>query len=417
MYLYYQYGENQYPVDTMTTNEGGEGLFVGKQKLTGGVFIIYLTTNNAVEFLLTDSLPFTIITDTTDILNRTSFIDSKENGIYYYFLKKLRANQYQEEMLKRRLQNCSTDSIAVLKNMILLYQKQEKLLKQQTIEKNKGTFVAKLLRADTRADQPETMTHQQWKDWNKNHFFDNIDFSDDRMAYSPVLFNTYKEYINTQVLHTPDSLIAACDIILKKAAASKEIFKWSLYFLSSSFERSAVIGQDKVFVHLVDDYYAKYKAWWLTKDQLIKMERHSDVLKNLFVGAVCPDFTAIDSTGKNINLHSKVSKLTVLYFWSYDCQHCLEETPKLVAFLKKNPKINLVTACATPDEDKWKEKLKLFKMPGTHVIDPEMKANYVYKYNIFSTPEIFVIDKDKKILAKYLSDTKELEEFLKTVKY
>ncbi|MGZ3861883.1 MAG: redoxin domain-containing protein [Bacteroidia bacterium] len=417
VYLYYQYGENQYPVDTLTTNEGGEGLFVGKQKLTGGIFVIYLTTNSALEFLLTDSLPFTIITDTTDILNKTSFIDSKENGIYYYFLKKLRSNQYQEEMLKRKLNNCPTDSVTVIKNMILLYQKQEKLLKQQTIERNKGTFVAKLLKADTHADQPENMNHQQWKDWSKSHFFDNIDFNDDRMAYSPVLFKSYKEYINTQVVHTPDSLIAACDLILKKAAASKENFKWSLYFLSSSFERSAVQGQDKVFVHLVDDYYAKYKAWWLSKDQLIKMERHSDVLKNLFVGSVCPDFTAIDSTGKNVNLHAKISKLTILYFWSYDCQHCLEETPKLAAFIKRNPKINLVTACATPDEDKWKEKLKLFKMPGTHVIDPEMKANYVYKYNIFSTPEIFVIDKDRKILAKYLSDTKELEEFLKTVKY
>ena len=67
-------------------------------------------------------------------------------------------------------------------------------------------------------------------------------------------------------------------------------------------------------------------------------------------------------------------------------------------------------------EDKWKEKLKLFKLPGTHVIDPELKANFVYKYNIFSTPEIFVIDKNKKILAKYLSDTKELSEFLSGIK-
>jgi hypothetical protein len=35
-------------------------------------------------------------------------------------------------------------------------------------------------------------------------------------------------------------------------------------------------------------------------------------------------------------------------------------------------------------------------------------------YSITSTPQIFVLGKDKKILAKYISDTKELDEFLRT---
>jgi thiol-disulfide isomerase/thioredoxin len=417
VYLYYQYGENQYPVDTLTTNEGGEGVFVGKQKLTGGIFIIYLAPNKAIEFLLTDSAAFTIRTDTTDILNRTNFIDSRENGIYYYFLKKYKFNRFQEEELKWKLKinNYTADSVAIIRNMILLYQKQERLLKQQTIDKNKGTFVATLLKANMWEDAQQTMTPAEWQTWGKYHFFDGVDFTDERLAFTPILFNMYKEYINSHIYHTGDSIIAACDTILKKAAAGNENFKWSLYFLSASFEQSAVQGQDKVFVHLVDNYYSKFRAPWLTKEQLSKMQKRSDVLKNLFTGNICPDFTATDSTGKQINLHTKINKLTVLYFWSYDCEHCLQETPKLTAWLKKHPEINLITACATPDEDKWKEKLNLFKMPGVHVIDPELTANFVYKYNIFSTPEIFVISKDKKILAKYLNDAKELEAFIKTV--
>ncbi|HWY38613.1 MAG TPA: redoxin domain-containing protein, partial [Bacteroidia bacterium] len=417
-YLYYQYGETQYPVDTMATNGGGEGVFVGEQKITGGVFLIYLTPDRALEFLLTDSVPFTIQTDTADILGKTSFTGSRENSAYYDFLRKIKFNEFQEDDLKNKLKNksYSPDSIALFKNFILLYQKQNRQLKQQTIEKNKGTFLATLLKANLWMDAPQTMSPQQWIKWGKYHFFDEVDFSDERLAYSPVLFNMYREYINTHVSHTGDSLIAACDTILKKAAAGKENFKWSLYFLSSSFERSSVPGQDKVFVHLVDEYYSKYRAWWITKDQLIKLQRRGDVLKNLFVGAVCPDFTATDSAGKNVNFHSKITKLTVLYFWSYDCEHCLEETPRLAVWIKKHPEINLVTACATPDEDRWKQKLKEFKLKGIHVIDPEMKANYVYTYSLVSTPEIFVIDKHKKILAKYLSDTKELDEFLRSMK-
>src|ERR1700758_4914475 len=93
-YLYYQYGENQYPVDTLATNEGGEGVFVGKQKITGGVFVIYFTADKALEFLLIDSAAFTIKTDTSDILGTISFSGSRENSIYYDFLRKIKFNAY-----------------------------------------------------------------------------------------------------------------------------------------------------------------------------------------------------------------------------------------------------------------------------------------------------------------------------------
>ncbi len=417
-YLYYQYGENQYPVDTMATNEGGEGIFIGEQKITGGIFLIYLTPDKALEFLLVDSFAFTIYTDTSDILGKTSFEGSRENSIYYDFLKKVKFNEFQSDALVRKLKAGAVpaDSVSLLKKFISMYDEQNLDFKKLCIEKNRGTFVATLLNVSTPVKLPPGIMGDAQKKWMKNHFFDHVNFSDERLAFSPVLFNLYREYINTYIYHTGDSIIVACDTILKKASTGRENFKWSLYFLSSSFERSAVPGQDKVFVHLVEQYYSKYKTWWMSKQQLITMQRRSDVLKNLFIGSVCPDFTAIDSSDKNVNLHSKINKLTVLFFWSYDCEHCLEETPKLSAWIKKHPEINLITACATPDEDKWKEKLKEFKIPGTHVIDPELKANYVYIYNIFSTPEIFVIDKNKKILAKYLSDTKELEEFLKTLK-
>src|ERR1700745_3989835 len=104
-YLYYQYGENQYPVDTLATNEGGEGVFVGEQKITGGVFLIYLTSDRALEFLLTDSLPFTIQTDTSDILGKTTFEGSRENSIYYDFLRKIKFNEFQADVLVKKLRD------------------------------------------------------------------------------------------------------------------------------------------------------------------------------------------------------------------------------------------------------------------------------------------------------------------------
>jgi len=413
--MWYCYGDTRYPLDTSMTNAEGTAIFENDYQLTGGVFILYLTPRKALEFLLTDENIFTIQIDTSDISGKTAFLGSKENSIYYDFLRKINFNNYQADLLKRKLKqkNLPPDSLALLKNMIESYRKQEDMIKKQVAQKNKGLFIADLIAAQLKPEVSRDQKVGLWQRETKKRYFENVNFANERLAFSPVLHNLYEEYIEDWTARNGDSLIAACDTILKKAAAGKENFKWSLYYLSSYFERMMIAGQDKAFVHLVEEYYKKGKSWWLTQAQLDNMVRRSELLKHLFVGSICPDFTAQDTSGKETSLHKKIKGITILYFWAYDCKHCLDETPKLAAWMKTNPKINLVSACTSPDEEKWKEKLKEFKLPGTHLIDPELKANYAHLYSITATPQIFVLDKNKKIIAKYIDDTKGLEDFLK----
>ncbi len=396
------------------TNGEGTAVLEKRYEMTGGVFILYLTPRKALEFLMTEENEFSINIDTGNISGKTTFVGNRENTLYYEFLRKINFNNYQAGILRDRLKqgDLSDDSTTMLKAMIQGYDEQEALIKKQFITKNKGTFSAHLVAAQMKPEISKKLNPVQRKWELKRRFFENVDFSDNKLSCSPVLFDLYEEYIQDFTFKNGDSLVAACDTILKKAAAGKENFKWSLYFLSSSFETSAVKGQDRVFVHLVEQYYEKGRCWWLTKEQLDNMSRRAGILKNLFVGVTCPDFIALDSSGKERSLHKNITGLTVLYFWAADCKHCLEETPKLAAWAKKHKEVKVITACASPDEDKWKEKLKEFKLPGLHFIDPEMKANYTYTYSITATPQMFVIDKNKKIVAKYIDDTAALDELL-----
>ena len=416
--MYYQYGENRYVRDTSLTNGEGIAVFESDEKLTGGVFLFSLSTKKAFEFLMTDENNFMVSVDTLDIMGSISFTDTKENTVYYDFLKKYKFNEFQLDVLQKKLhrKNVRQDSIPVLRKLILAYQKQLIQFKTQTVAKNPNTFVGDLINASIIVEAPANKTGKAKELYLKNHFLDNINFSDDKLTYSNVLYINYTNYINDYGFPQTDSVIACCDTILKRASASKDIFKWSLYFLGNSFERSAITGQDKIFVHLVDEYYKKDRSWWLTADQLKTIYKKSEALKKVFIGAVCPDFTATDSAGKDANLHKQITKTTVLFFWSYDCSHCLQEVPKLKAWMKLHPEINLITACLLPDEDEWKEKLKQFKLQGVHLIDTDRKANYIETYSITGTPQIFVINKDKKIIAKYIADVQELSAFFKTKK-
>lgn len=411
--MYYQYGENRYPKDTALANNEGEAVFESSDTLTGGVFLFYLSNKKAFEFLLTEENNFSVQADTNDIMNTLSFTNSKENTAYYTFLKRYKFDEFQMQLLQRKLSKKITtpDSISILKKTISAYQSQLEQIKTQTIKNNPNSLVADLLQASIAVAVPKNIPTKEQGAWLKKHFLDNIRFANSKLAFSNVLYINYTRYINECGFPNTDSVISCCDAILQQASASKENFKWSLYFLGNSFERSSVKGQDKIFVHLVENYYEKNRSWWLTPDQLQGIYQKAEALKKIFIGAVCPNFTASDSAGKEIQLHQQIKKTSLLVFWSYDCAHCLQELPKIKTWLKIHPEISLITACVLPDEEKWKEKLKLLKLPGTHLIDSELKANYIQLYSISGTPEVFVIDQNKKIKAKHLADMQELNEF------
>jgi len=103
--MWYVYGDNRYPLDTSMTNTEGTAIFENDYQLTGGIFILYLTPKKALEFLLTDENIFTINLDTADISGKTTFTGSRENSIYYDFLRKFNFNEYQLEEVMNKITN------------------------------------------------------------------------------------------------------------------------------------------------------------------------------------------------------------------------------------------------------------------------------------------------------------------------
>src|SRR5690606_18936423 len=97
----------------------------------------------------------------------------------------------------------------------------------------------------------------------KDHYWDNFDFSDNRLMFAPIYESRLNEYFNRLVLQIPDTVNAEADSILAKARQGKEIFKYTLYWLAHNAETSKVMGMDEVFVHLVENYYMKGDAYWL----------------------------------------------------------------------------------------------------------------------------------------------------------
>jgi thiol-disulfide isomerase/thioredoxin len=232
-----------------------------------------------------------------------------------------------------------------------------------------------------------------------------------------------------------DSILYYAFELCDKLNPTSKTFEYCVSWITSTYGKSKIMGMDKVYTLMADRYYCsknsagKSPAFWMKEDKLKELCEKIPVQKNLVVGAQPPNIILRDtSDAKWLDFYSLKSDYTILYFWDPECGHCKKTTPKLERlylekFKARNIEIFSVGKAVGDDFGKWKKFISDNKLTyiNVAVTDPLFKAamedarqfvpryttieylNYQTTYDIFSTPRVFVLDKDKKIIAKSIS--------------
>lgn len=278
----------------------------------------------------------------------------------------------------------------------------------------------------------------------RDHFFDNIDLKDDRLVNTPVFHNKLETYFGkTMMIQHWDTVIKYAFEFCDRLDQKSKMFEYCVSWITSNYEKSNIMGMDKVFVMMGDRYYCsrnaegKSPAYWMPEEKLKSLCEKVSVQKNLVMGVKPPNISLRDTTDVNwVDFYSLKSEYTILYFWDPECGHCKKTTPKMQELYEKkfkdrNIEIFSVGKAVGEDFPKWKKYIRDNKLTfiNVAVTEPLFKAamedarqfvpkyttlealNYQTTYDIFSTPRVFVLDKDKKIIAKQLSIS-QLEDLL-----
>lgn len=199
------------------------------------------------------------------------------------------------------------------------------------------TLTAAMIKLGLPLDYPEftgTEEEQQVQRWRftQDHYFDNLDLTDPRLLRTPSVFDRVDYYVNKLQVQHPDTISRAIDEVLERMKSAEETYKYYLIHFLNEAAKSKIVGMDAVYVHLVDNYYAKGLAPWTDEEQLDKMIENSNALEPLLIGKIAPDIRLQKRDGTPVSLHEVESPYTILYFWRYDCGHCKKSSPKLKEF-------------------------------------------------------------------------------------
>ncbi len=424
LYIGYPYGDKKYLADTAYINDQGTFVFEGDKSLDGGLYFIYSPDRVYFDFVVAEP-EFKLETDTLDLVGNMKVEGSLENEIFFDFQKFMLPRQKEANELGNDLRN-ATDETEKKKIQERLEQLTEEVTKKRNeiIQKYPDTFVVKFIKSTVNIEVPDPPKNENGEPedpafayhYYKTHFFDNIDFSDPRMLRTPVLQPKIEEYMEKLTVKHPDSIIASAITVIEKCKADKEVFRYCVVNLARKYETSNIMGMDAVFVKLAEKYYLSGDAYWADSTLIAKIKDRVDRIKPNILGKPAPKMVLLDTLMKPVSLYGlNGGEYFVIFFYDHDCGHCKKKAPVLRDLYNsklKNMGVKVLFVDIKNDVEKWKQFVREKEIGNMiNLADPYMKSNFRYEYNIATTPTIYILDKDKKILAKKL-DVEQIGEFI-----
>jgi len=425
IYIGTNYGNNKVLADSCILNDKSEGLFQSKDKLTPGIyFVVSPKMSILFDFLIDDKQAFKIVADTLDLKN-ISIIGSNDNTLFQNYSKEINNLFVELNSIENNYKNAKNEKdSARFKEAYLIKDKEIKQNRKTFIEKNPNSMMAFLLNTMQVPDAPSIPIINGKADslypyrFVKDHYWDNVVFNDNRLVRTPFFEKKLDDYFKNYVSREPDSIIEEVQYMLTVAKTGKEIYPFLLFKFTNKYISPEFMGQDKVFLHIYQNFFAKGDTVLLNEASKKSLHDRAYSLMANQLGLPAPILVLNDVEDKRFALHTIKAPYTFIAFWDPTCSHCKVEIPKLDSIYKaswKGLNVKVVSVnINTKELSAWKKFISDHQLEGwINGYQTEEDLNREIKegkpttirqlYDVYKTPTFYLLDKDKKIIAKNLS--------------
>jgi thiol-disulfide isomerase/thioredoxin len=353
------------------------------------------------------------------------FQNSPDNVLFSNYQQYMSAKGQKIAGLQQQIKTVSKTDSVVLMAQLLKEDSAVAAYRENLILKNKGTILSSLLASMqepiltgklknpiTKEDSLAAYTYY------KKHFWDDVYFWDGRLAYTPFFEDKVDKYFEQLVVPQPDSVIKELDFMLGPASVNEEMSRFLLIKFVNRYLNQKYMWEDRVFVHLFEKYFSNKNYSWLNEQgKKIITDRAYSLMANI-MGTPAAEIALPDTSGKTISMYEIEADYTVVAFWDPACGHCKEVLPKLDSFYQAKWKAAGLKMFAVaketdaPKKDWFSFIAEHHLQEWTHVYyskeddKTRIAANipgYSQLYDIQSFPTLYLLDKDKRIIAKKLS--------------
>ena len=427
IYLGHYFGK-QYPIiDSAMLNDKSETVFKGDTTLPGGIYLVgYPNKSGFFEILIDKQQKFSLVADTATLKKGIKFFNSQDNTLFNSYQQYMSSKGSSIAAAQQQLKAASNkkDS-AHLNDQLEKLNKDVQEYRKQIIEKNPDNILSVLLITMREPEIPASLKDQKTRadsikvfNYYKEHYWDGVNFWDGRLSYTTLFEEKLDKYFNQLVVPHPDSVIKEIDWMLGYASINEEMSRFLLLKFANRYLVQKYMWEDAVFVHLFEKYFAQKQYSWLTdKGRKTISDRAYNLMSNI-MGKAAENISLPDTAGKTVNLYEQTAPYIVVCFWDPTCSHCKEILPKLDSFYHARWKAAGLKVYAVAKETDGTKKDWLSFINDHHLqewnnvyyskTDDKARIDagipgYSQLYDVLSFPTLYLLDKDKHIIAKKLT--------------
>lgn len=392
VYLGYHYGDNQYVVDTAMLNNNSEAIFKKNRKLPEGMYLIVLPNMKYFNVIISNNQKFNIENDTNNLYLNLNIENDEENKLFADYQRQLYLNQHLENDYKEKTKQYPDSETYY--NQIVDKSKSDLLAKKnEWIEKHPDWLFTKILKAIL----PTDFTFDAQK------YFKNVDFTDERLLFSPAFSNKLDDFftsLSSLTVNNIDSLDKAIDYILMQSMKNPSVYEEITKYLIGQFDLSGNYPNPDAFWYISSKYFLTGLCPWINDDFKAKLTKYSDKIHKICIGEPFPALYLSDENDKKAKITDTKSNYTLVVFWNPECEHCVDYLNKLKTIYQSynRQQFEVVGVLTGTNAKLWKEEIKNYTWKNYY--DSKLLNDFIEELFLVHTPQIFLLDKDKKIIAK-----------------
>lgn len=409
------YGDQNYVVDTTTADAAGRFIFQKQTGYPAGFYFIMMQGNISFQMIMnTTEQNFTLRASAPDIINTMKVTGSLDNELLYKNL----AFQSRQDPLFNDVSTRLRGAAPGTPQYQTLKAEQDKLVAERKAHiqsfqtQYPDAFFTKFKTAGQNPD-PQTIlkpngtldTLAQLSRY-RAELWNNVDFSDNRLLHTPVIVNKLKRYITELTVQHADSINKSAGQLVDKVVNHKEYLRFFANWITLQYdpEKTTLMDPEAVYVFMIQRYFTKERAFWADSSETHSLQLRAYEMAASLVGLKGPDVKAPAPDGSLKSIYDIKAPYIIVYMFDPNCENCAVETPKLVRFYKewKNKGVEVYGIALNTNDAEWKGYIAKNGLNWINVFDPTNKSIYA-KYFVNHTPELYVLDPDRTIIAKNLN--------------
>ncbi|SBW04580.1 thioredoxin-like domain-containing protein [uncultured Dysgonomonas sp.] len=415
LYLGYYWKGTTYARDSVQLSSEGKAKISIPEGLTAGQYFIFIKPDFRIDLLLDKGEDDIHLYINEEDFTKSTVTGSNSTKLLWAYLDNIQKRDIERSKLEKQLEDTSiaAQKRKDLDTEILKLDENTQAYIRKTIEDNKDNWFGIFLKGTEAVTLPykqpkDGKEFQENREYGKLHFFDNIDLTDPRLWSTNYMDSHIDTYLQHWVDQVPDSVASAASRLVAKTKGNEFCFKEMLSKLTNESLKSLRMGDENIWARLAEDYIFDRDIAWIDSAQNSELRRQYELIKNNRIGMKAHNLTLQSLDGDTINTNDIDAEYLLLYFYSPSCGHCQTATPELHDKLYakyKDKGLKVVTINLSHDKQEW-EKFVKSKNIGDWIncADPEYKSQYWIYYDTSGIPAVFVLNKNKTIIAKKVSE-------------